>query len=85
MGSSFRFKEGGIGMINLKTNCEDCIHVKVCKNKDSSKRFLEKLTKVRDDCDYDCENLSYQYNVNVDISCPNFRCSEAIRELRHDM
>ena len=59
-------------MINLKTNCEDCIHVKVCKNKDSSKRFLEKLTKVRDDCDYDCENLSYQYNVNVDISCPDF-------------
>ena len=63
-------------MINLKTNCDNCIHAEVCKRKDKPKYICEKLGdltfgKGPNDV-YDWDTMMEQYKVNVDISCPDF-------------
>ena len=64
-------------MINLKTNCEECIHVKICKNKNNAKNFCERLSDLTygsgPNDDYDWNTMSDHYNVNIDISCPDFK------------
>lgn len=65
----FIFLERRDQMINLKTNCNTCIHSEVCKNKDIPDCVREKIDNmvskriVLDEFDA----------VNIDISCPNFK------------
>lgn len=64
-------------MINLKTDCEKCIHKEVCKNKNNAKMFSEKLSNLNfgdgPNDDYDWNIMSNCYHVRIDISCPDFR------------
>lgn len=63
-------------MINLRTNCEECIHSKVCKNKNNPKTFCDKLKNLNygtgPNDDYDWDTMSNHYNVKIDISCLDF-------------
>ena len=55
-------------MINLKNDCDKCVHAEVCKKKDTPDYVREKIEDmvskriVLDEFDM----------VNIDISCPNF-------------
>lgn len=66
-------------MINLKTNCEDCVHAKVCKNRDNAKSFKNRLLEnnygLGPNDDYDWNTMSDYYRVNIDISCLDFEKS----------
>lgn len=63
-------------MINLKTNCEECMHNKVCRNKNHAKYLCERLSDLtfgegpNDDCDWN--TISEHYHINIDISCKDF-------------
>lgn len=46
----------------ITTNCEDCVHKDLCKNKDSMNSLLEKTSDIK-----------LPDNVSVVISCKNFR------------
>ena len=46
----------------ISSNCEDCVHKDVCKNKDSMNSLLEKTSDIK-----------LPDNVSVVISCKNFR------------
>ena len=60
--------------INLKTNCKDCVHKKVCKNHGMAESFNERICEricdliygsgTNDDYDY--------YHMEIDISCIDF-------------
>ena len=56
-------------MINLKTNCNTCIHSDVCKKKDIPDYVREKI----DDMVSKRIVLDEFDAVNIDISCPNFK------------
>ena len=55
-------------MINLKTNCNTCIHSEVCKKKDTPDYVREKI----DDMVSKRIVLDEFDAVNIDISCLNF-------------
>ena len=55
-------------MINLKSNCNACIHSEVCKKKDTPDYVREKI----DDIVSKRIVLDEFDAVNIDISCPNF-------------
>ena len=63
-------------MIKLKTDCKDCIHEKVCKNKDNAKHAMEKLNNTRygngPNDDYDWDIMMDTQHVNIEFSCPDF-------------
>ena len=55
-------------MINLKTDCNTCIHSEVCKKKYISDYVIKKI----DDMVSKRIVLDELDDVNIDISCPNF-------------
>ena len=62
--------------VNLKTNCKDCIHEKVCKNHGIAESFSKRLSDLNYGCgpndDYDWGTMSDHYHVKIDISCSDF-------------
>lgn len=64
-------------MINLKTDCEKCVHKKVCKNKDHAKHDMEKLKSMMygkgPNDDYDWNTMMNSRNVNIAFSCPDYQ------------
>ena len=62
--------------VNLKTNCKDCIHEKVCKNRGIAESFNKRLSELTYGCgpndDYDWNTMSDCYHVKIDISCSDF-------------
>ena len=56
--------------VNLKTNCKDCVHEKVCKNHGMAESFNERIcgliygSGTNDGYDY--------YHMKIDISCIDF-------------
>ena len=59
-------------MINLKTNCNTCIHSEVCKKKDIPDYVREKIDEKINDMISKRIVLDEFDAVNLDISCPNF-------------
>lgn len=63
-------------MIKLATDCKDCIHSKVCRNKDNAKSAMEKLKKMQfgkgPNDDYDWDTMMKVCNVNINFSCPDY-------------
>ena len=63
-------------MIINKTHCEECIHSKVCKNRDNTKMICEKL--INSTCQpepnviYKWGDMCNRYNVKIELSCPDF-------------
>lgn len=66
-------------MIKLNTKCDDCIHSKVCINKNQAKYFANRLSKINygdgPNDDYDFDTMSDHYHVNIDISCRDYEKS----------
>ena len=62
--------------VNLKTNCKNCVHEKVCKNHGRAEWFNERMCDLtygagpNDDCDW--KTMSDHYRVQIDISCMDF-------------
>ena len=69
-------KKGVIKIITLKTDCKDCVHAKICRNKDNAKHAMNKLmdTIYRDgpNDDYSWDIIMQHKNVNIEFSCPDF-------------
>lgn len=65
-------------MIINKTNCEECVHSKVCKNRDNTKMLCEKLINsnchpdLNDNSIYKWSDMCNRYNVKIELSCPDF-------------
>ena len=72
-------------MIKLKTDCDNCIHVKVCKNKNNARIFMERLSDLAMGCIQHNDNISVKaaadyYNASIDIYCPDFESKICYRE-----
>lgn len=63
-------------MIKLATKCEECLHEKVCKNKNNAKYAMNKLTSAiygtGPNDDYDWKTMMEHMHVNITFSCPDF-------------
>ena len=63
-------------MIKLNTDCEKCIHKKVCRNKDNAKNAMERLKNMQygegPNDDYDWDNMMDSKRVNIAFSCPDY-------------
>lgn len=70
-------------MIKLKTDCKDCMHEKVCKNKNNAKYDMEKLKKSQygrgPNDDYDWGFMMDARHVDIEFSCPDFTSGIGIR------
>ena len=65
-------------MITLKTKCKNCIHNKMCKNRDNAETDMNKLKNMNygkgPNDDYTWEDISNSRNVNIVFSCPDYMC-----------
>lgn len=71
-------------MISLRTDCDKCTHVKVCKNRNNAKAAVEKLKNTNygsgpnDDDVIELRTrlcwdaMSRHMNIEIDISCPDY-------------
>lgn len=63
--------------IKLKTPCEKCEYVKVCKYRNNAKHAMERLARAMygngPNDDYDWDTMLEHYNVNVTFSCPDYK------------
>ena len=63
-------------MLKLRTDCNDCLHSKVCKNKNKAKSAMEKLKNANygkgPNDDYGWDVISDAMHVNIDFSCLDF-------------
>lgn len=68
--------------VNLKTDCKDCIHEKVCKNHNQTKYFADRLQRINygdgPNDDYSWDTMSDHYHVNIDISCKDFEQAKPV-------
>lgn len=64
-------------MIKLNTRCKYCVHSEVCKNINKPKYFADHLSEVNygdgPNDDYDFGTMSEAFNVDIDISCKNYK------------
>ncbi|MCM1179384.1 MAG: hypothetical protein NC347_03950 [Clostridium sp.] len=64
-------------MLKLLTDCDKCIHGKVCKNKDNPKDAMGKLTNTTygdgPNDDYGWDVMMKSQNVDVSFSCPDYQ------------
>lgn len=70
-------------MIKVKTDCNDCIHAKVCGHKGNVKMFYDRFKNENfgkgPNDDYDWVTMSEVYSVNIDIYCPYFNGGTIVR------
>lgn len=70
-------------MIKLATDCKNCIHEKVCKNKNNALHAAEKLKKTTygegPNDDYDWDYIMEAEHVDITFSCPDFTSGVGIR------
>lgn len=63
-------------MIKLATNCNECIHAKVCRNKYNTNTAMEKLKNMQfgkgPNDDYTWDTIMNFSNVDILFSCPDF-------------
>ena len=64
-------------MIKLKTECDICMHKKLCRFVYNAKNDMEKLKNTQygnsPDTDYDWDYMTKYRNVDITFSCPNFQ------------
>lgn len=62
--------------VNLKTNCEHCVHEKVCRNNGRPESFKRKIENTNygdgPNDDYGLDTMSNSYHITIDISCNDF-------------
>lgn len=64
-------------MIELTTNCESCVHEKVCKNRNGAKYAMEKLKSMTygngPNDDYNWDVMMAHHNIHIKFSCDDFQ------------
>lgn len=62
--------------IKIKSDCNICVHKKVCRYKDNAKHDAEKLKKMTygpgPNNDYDWDTMTTNRNVNITFECPSY-------------
>ena len=65
--------------VNLKTNCKNCVHEKVCRNNGMPELFKRRIENTNYDIgpndDYGLDTISDRYHITIDISCNDFEKS----------
>lgn len=63
-------------MLKLKTDCDRCSHVKVCKNRNNAKQAMEKLKNMNygsgPNDDYGWDIMSDHLNIKIEFFCPDY-------------
>lgn len=63
-------------MIELRTDCDKCSHVKVCKNRNNAKNAMEKLKNMNygsgPNDDYGWDFMSEHSNIKIGFSCLDY-------------
>ena len=63
-------------MLELRTDCNKCSHVKVCKNQNNAKYAMKKLRNTNygdsPNDDYKWDVMSDNLNIKVEFSCPDY-------------
>lgn len=63
-------------MISLKTNCEECIHKNVCRNKNNAKNDMDRLASMTygtgSNDDYSWAIMMESRHVDIIFSCHDF-------------
>lgn len=64
-------------MLKLRTDCDKCIHNKVCRNKNNPKHAMQKLVNTTygdgPNDDYGWDVMMKSQNVDVSFSCPDYQ------------
>ena len=62
--------------VNLKTNCKNCVHEKVCRNNGRPESFKRRIENTNygkgPNDDYGLDTMSNSYHISIDISCKDF-------------
>lgn len=65
--------------VNLKTKCEECVHVKVCRNIGRPAAFKTRMENTDyshgPNDDYGLDTMLDHYHIAIDISCKDFEKS----------
>lgn len=74
--------------INLKQDCKDCVHEKVCRNIGRPEAFKKRIESMNygngPNDDYDFGTMSDHYHVKIDVSCKDFEKNIARPRTDHD-
>lgn len=69
--------------ITLKTECINCLHHHICRNRDNAEFSMNKLKNTQfgdgPNDDFDWDIMMKHYNVNIEFSCPDFVSEELKR------
>lgn len=69
-------------MLKLRTDCDKCIHSKVCRNKNNPKNAMKKLANTTygngPNDDYGWDVMMKQEHVDVSFSCPDYEKQKPI-------
>lgn len=67
-------------MIELKTDCKDCIHNKICKYKDNAKQYMEELKNMTYNTkhNFNWDTMAAYDHVDITFSCPHFKNGKEI-------
>ena len=72
--------------VNLKTNCEHCIHEKVCRNIGRPEAFKKRIENTNygsgPNDDYGLDTMSDRYHIAIDISCNDFEMVMLSRRIK---
>ena len=65
--------------VNVKTNCKNCVHEKVCRNNGRPESFKRRMENTNygkgPNDDYGLDTMSDSYHISIDISCNDFEKS----------
>lgn len=68
--------------IKLTTNCEECVHKKICRYKHSAKEDMRKLSDMvygyDSNMDHTWGTLMEIRNVDITFSCSDFKMKEPV-------
>ena len=75
-------------MFTLLTDCNKCIHEKICKYKDNAKNAMNRLKEMQygegPNDDYDWDTIMQTQHVTISFSCPNFSSKTFTRGIEED-
>lgn len=75
-------------MIKLKTDCDICMHKRICRFVHNAKNDMEKLKDTQygnsPSTDYDWDYMAKYRNVDIFFSCPNFQVNTVKKGEKND-
>lgn len=75
-------------MIKLKTDCDICMHKRICRFIYNAKNDMEKLKDTQygnsPNTDYDWDYMAKYRNIDIIFSCPNFQVNTVKKGEKND-